>query len=241
MAASVGSVIRSLRLPAAYDLLVTTTSDSSRAQRFAGGARSWVRPILLASVVALPSGVLTAYAQAWLPEQLGSLANSTGTWALLAFLLARLATSQPVAATLGSLSLLALLAGYIFGADVRGYPSSFGLIVFWTVAALLAGPLLGLASFWVKSRRGPLAALGAGGMSGVLVGEGVYGITVVADSTYQPYWWGEIAVGLVLLLILSARRLADARDIALGAGTSMLTAVVFVFAYSQDLIGMLSG
>lgn len=43
-------------------------------------------------------GVVTAFAQGWLPEQVGSLANSSGSWALLAFLLARLAATPAAAA-----------------------------------------------------------------------------------------------------------------------------------------------
>lgn len=195
---------------------------------------------MLVAVTAFTLGVLTAYAQGWLPEQVGSLANSSGSWALLAFLLA-LRPARPVAsAGFGSLSLLLLLAGYILGASVRGYSSSFQLIAFWGVAALLVGPLLGLAAFWVGHRRGPRAALGAGAMSGVLVGEGAYGLAYVADTTYPPYWWGQIVVGLALLLVVTALRLRQPRDIALGFGIGALTAASFVALYSQDLFALLS-
>ncbi len=210
---------------------MTTCSDGSRAARSA----------LLVTVVSLVLGALTAYAQGWLPEQVGSLANSSGSWALLAFLLALLGARPAVAAAFGSLSLLALLAGYVLGAEVRGYPSSSQLIVFWGAAALLAGPLLGVGASWVRSRRGPFAALGAGAMSGVLVGEGVYGLAYIADTTYPPYWWGEIAVGLALLLAVTTRCLPDPRDIALGVGVTGLTAAAFVAVYSRDLMGLLSG
>ena len=195
---------------------------------------------MFVTVVSLVLGALTAYAQGWLPEQVGSLANSSGPWALLAFLLAMLGSRPVVAAAFGSLSLLALLAGYVLGADVRGYPSSSQLIVFWGAAALLAGPLLGVGASWVRSRRGPLAALGAGAMSGVLVGEGVYGLAYIADTTYPPYWWGQIAVGLALLVVVTTRCLPDRRDIALGVGVAGLTAAAFVAVYSRDQMGLLS-
>lgn len=192
------------------------------------------------AVIAFFLGVMTAYAQGWLPDQVRSLANSSGSWALLAFLLALLAATRGASAVFGVLALLALLAGYVVGASVRGYPSSTQLMVFWGAAALLAGPLLGLAAFWVRSCGGPLAALGAGAMSGVLVGEGVYALAYVADTTYPPYWWGQIVVGLVLLLVVAARRLRQTRDIALGLGISALTAAAFVAVYSQGLIALLS-
>lgn len=60
--------------------------------------------------IALALGVATAYAQEWLPEQMGSLANSVGSWALVACALSLLATSGQLAAVFGSASLLTLLA-----------------------------------------------------------------------------------------------------------------------------------
>lgn len=114
--------------------------------------------------LALALGVLTAYAQGWLPDRVASLANSSGSWVLIAFLLALLGATPVAAAAFGSLSLLSLLTGYVVGAGVRGYPSSTALLLFW-------------------------------GAAGVLVGEGVYGLLFIADTTYPPYWWGQMVVG----------------------------------------------
>lgn len=134
--------------------------------------RAVLRSVVVVSVpVAL--GVLTAYAQGWLPQQMSSLANSAGSWTLVAFALSMLAPSGRLAAVFGVASLLGLLAGYVLGAGMRGYPSSNTMIVFWGAAALLAGPLLGLSGHWVKTRRDLLAAIGLGAASGVLMGEGV--------------------------------------------------------------------
>lgn len=51
----------------------------------------------------------------------------------------------------GSASVLALLAGYGLGAEMQGFPSSTTTAVFWGAADLLAGPLLGLSDFWIKT------------------------------------------------------------------------------------------
>jgi hypothetical protein len=151
-------------------------------------------------------GVLTAFAQGWLPQRMGSLANSSGSWALVAFPLSLLATSGVLSAVLGSAALLMLLAGYVLGAHTQGYASSTATVLFWVAGALVAGPLLGLGAYWVKTGRDMLAAAGVGAMSGVLVGEGCYGLTTVAGTTYPPYWWGEITVGLLLVLIVAWQR-----------------------------------
>ena len=197
---------------------------------------------MLVALIAVLLGVVTAVAQGWLPEQVGSLANSSGSWALFAFVLAWLAATPAAAAAFGSLSLLGLLAGYIVGASMLEYPSSTQLIIFWGIAALLVGPPLGLGAYWVRHHRGRLAALGAGAMSGVLIGEGAYGLAYIADTTYPPYWWGQIAVGLLLLLTIMGRRLPGPPDRALSLGVSALTAVAFVAVYGQGstLLGLLS-
>jgi hypothetical protein len=183
--------------------------------------------------------VVTAYAQEWLPEDLGSLANSSGVWALVAFALALLATEARSAAIYGCVALLALLIGYVLGTSARGFASGTALVVFWGAAAVVVGPTLGLGAHWVKTETGSAAAVGIGVMSGVLIGEGVYGLAYIADTTYPPYWWGEAIVGVVLLFAVAWRRLEQPRIVAAAVGTCALTATAFVLIYSQDLISVL--
>ena len=197
-----------------------------------------LRPVALTATVGLLGlalGVLTAYGQKWLPQEVGSLANSSGSWALAAFLLALFATGQRVAAVCGALALLALLAGYVLGAGLRGYPSGSTLIIFWGLAAVFVGPFLGLGAHWVRSGRRTLAALGAGGMSGVLVGEGVYGLAYIAHTTYPPYWWGQIAVGVALLCAIAVGRLRCPPLVALSVAVGLVVAAAFVGVYSGGL------
>lgn len=209
------------------------TVDAPLRDGLSGSRRSPARVGLLVASVSFLLGVLTAYAQGWLPEQMGSLANSSGSWALVAFVLAML-TATPVAGSVaGALSLVALLGGYIVGAGLRDFPSSTSLVVFWGAAALLVGPLLGLGGYWVKDRRGPLAAVGLGAMSGVLIGEGAYGLAYIADTTYPPYWWGSIGVGLTLLSVVAIQRLTGLRARILAVGMCAATAVAFVAVYTQ--------
>lgn len=193
----------------------------------------------IVAVVGLFLGVLTAYAQEWLPEDLGSLANSSGVWALVAFALALLATGPRTAAIHGCVALLALLVGYVLGTNARGFASGTALVVFWGAAAIVVGPALGLAAHWVKSKAGLAAAAGTGVMSGILIGEGLYGLAYLADTTFPPYWWGEAVVGVVLLCGVAWQRLDGPRSIAAAAASCALTAAAFVGIYSQDLISVL--
>jgi Family of unknown function (DUF6518) len=81
-----------------------------------------------------------------------------------------------------------------------------------------------------------LAALGVGAMSGVLVGEGVYGLRYIADTTYPRYWWGEIVVGLALLGWVALRRLRFLSLVVEAGVVTAVTSALFVVVYQQDLI-----
>lgn len=177
--------------------------------------------------------------QFWLPTEVRSLTNSSGSWSLIAFLLALLARRPQTAAACGALALIGLLAGYVLGAEVRGFPSSGSLLAFWGLAAVTAGPLLGLAAHWVGHGRRTLAAVGVAAISGVLVGEGAYALSSVADTTYPPYWWGEIVIGLVILAGVAVRRLRTARPVALATLLTLVVAGGFVAVYGLDLIVLL--
>lgn len=206
-----------------------------------GNRASIGHPIGLMLVVILTGtglGVLTAYAQAWLPEPVGSLANSSGPWCVVAVLLALLATSRLRAAVCGALALGTLLAGYVFGSAVRGNSSSTGLIAFWILAAVLVGPLLGVAAHWVRSKRPILSAMGAGGISGLFVGEGAYGLKYISGSTYPPYWWAEITVGVALLVWTATQRLRRPHLVALAMGLSLMVSAAFVVVTRLDLIAL---
>ena len=192
----------------------------------------------LVGVLGLTFGVATAYAQAWLPHEVGSLANSVGSWALLAFLLALLGTTPRAAALLGFVALVMLLAGYVLGASVRGDPSSSSLMAFWGLASVVAGPVLGLSAYWVRTDRGRLGAAGIGVMSGILIGEGVYGLSTIVDTTYPPYW-GQIVVGVVILASVAAQRPVQVRRIAVAVACSLLVAAAFVAVYRLSLISLL--
>jgi Family of unknown function (DUF6518) len=191
-------------------------------------------------VVGVSLGVLTAYAQEWLPPELGSIANSAGSWALVAFLLAMLlATGARGGAVIGSLALVALLVGYVLGANARGVSAGSSLIVFWGAAALLAGPLVGICGFWAKSGQTLRPAIGVGLMSGILIGEGIYGLTFIADTTYAPYWWVETATGILLAAWVLSRGPDRLQKAPVTAAVGALTAAAFLVVYSQDLIAVL--
>lgn len=193
--------------------------------------------LVVVGVAALALGILTDYGQGWLPARLSSLSNSSGSWALAAFLLALPARRALVAASCGALTLIALLGGYVLAAEIHGISQSAAVLAFWTIAGLLAGPALGLSAHLVRSGAGRAAALATGIPAGVLIGEGIYGLRVIAATTYPPYWWAQIILGVLLLTVIAATRLRKTSLAVLAIGSTAVIAVAFVAIYSANLIG----
>ncbi len=89
-----------------------------------------------------------------------------------------------------------------------------------------------------------LVAVALGGLTalaGVLVGEGVYGLTVVAQATPAAYWWGSVVVRVVLTAVASTVRLRGrvARVVAPAVAAAVAGAFVVLYAYGGSVIGML--
>jgi hypothetical protein len=187
--------------------------------------------VIAAGVASLALGALTAVGQGQLPALLSPLANSVGAWSLVAFLLASTAPSMLSAAVCGTVCLAGLLAGYVLTDEVRGLPSGTALVLFWGTAAVLGGPALGLAGHCLRRRRNQAAAWGAGLMSGVLIGEGAYGLRYIAATTPAPYWWASIALGLMMLVACVIMRLHELSTRSTAVLTSAATAAVFLLAY----------
>lgn len=184
--------------------------------------------VLLVGALAVALGGATSLGQTFLPEEAASLANSVTGWTLptvaLVFVTARSFTE---AAVTGAVSFVALTVGYAVVSTLRGFPFD---PTTWAVIGLLAGPVIGAATFAL--RRSPThAAVGGGLLAGVLIGEGVYGLTAVAATTSPVFWWAAITVGVTLLVAVATLRLRDIRSTLMLVSVAGLTAALFVIAY----------
>lgn len=182
-------------------------------------------------------GVLTSFGQGLLPEVLSPLANSSGSWSLVAFLLAYHSPRRGFAVATGVLALFAMVGGYDLAAALRGFSPSLGGSLFWCTAAVVVGPFLGWGGHALRAgtRFAPLAM---GAVSGLLVGEGLYGLTIVATTTPAGYWWGSITVGVALLVWAVVRRFPRLPSALAAVAVSALVSAVFPLVYSLDLISL---
>jgi len=125
--------------------------------------------VVAALVVGLAAGAVTQ----WFPTPVVAASTSGGPWALVSFLAALTAAGLASATARGLACMVGLAIGYYGVAALHGYPVSSSTASFWVPAALLIGPLTGLAAGWVRSGRPLLARIAAGGVPGVLLGEGI--------------------------------------------------------------------
>jgi hypothetical protein len=171
---------------------------------------SAVNAVLVGLIAGLVAGALTSPLQGWLSDSASSLANSAGTWSLVAFLAARRSHEMMVGALVAATTLAMCEIGYVLATEVRGGSNATSTVMFWIAAAVLAGPPIGVAATWTLQSHPPRRGAGFGVITGVLVGEGIYGLTKIRDTTDWRYWTVEIAAaaGIVAWFIWCDRSVA---------------------------------
>lgn len=179
------------------------------------------------------AGGVTSLGQQYLPEALGSLANSAGSWTALVFFAiyaARLRIVPAIAA--GVLGLVLMNEGYGVVSTWRGFPYTGGFSSFWTYAALVVGPVIGVAGVWMRSQRDMFRALAAAAPATVLVGEGIYGLTVIAATTSPVYWTISIAAGAAFIVWTVGWRVRTASARVTAVLATAIGAALFLVAYA---------
>lgn len=181
----------------------------------------------------LAIGILTSFGQGSLPSEMGSLANSAGAWSAAAFLLCLCNAASLRGPLLGFLALAAMLAGYMVATELRGFATGRSLWLFWGAAAIVVGPALGIGAAWVRGTDPRRIAAGAALIAGILIGEGAYGLTIIAGSTSPAYWTLQIIVGLAAVLAVSLARLRRAAPVGVCVILTAAVAFAFYIAYSS--------
>jgi Family of unknown function (DUF6518) len=154
-----------------------------------------LRAVVIVVLAAVVIGGLTSPAQQYLPDALRSLANAAGPWFVVVFVAVRLGRSPLVLSILlGIAGFLLLNASYGVVSEIRGFP--YSVLNVWSIVAVPAGVVVGCAVTWLDSKRKRLVVLGVAAPAIVLVVDGIYGLTVVLDTTGPVVWILEL-VGAV--------------------------------------------
>ncbi|MFC5996982.1 DUF6518 family protein [Pseudonocardia hispaniensis] len=202
-------------------------SELSDVQR-TGSTSATVKRAAIVAVLSFVLGGLTAYAQGFLPDAAAPIANSASGWTVLTALLVYWSRS-PVgtAAALGAVSFVLLVLGYTAASEFRG--AYYNPLMF-SVIGILAGPFVGAAASWLRAND-LRAALGTAVLAGIGIGEAVYGLTTVRDTTDPTYWTIIGLVGAALLLGMLIRRIRGAQSVAIAVTGTIIIAAAFLFAY----------
>ena len=159
--------------------------------------------VLGVAVVGLVLGAGTSWAQGFLPDAWAPLANSPSGWAAMtALVVMAFRPTLRRGAVFGAVTFVCLVLGYTLASELRGLAYDPTL---WGAIGLVTGPFIGAAAAGAASTRSLPVALGSGVLAGVLVADGIYGLTVVADTTSPVYWTTALVLGLLVVLATPLR------------------------------------
>ncbi|WP_108249045.1 DUF6518 family protein [Planctomonas deserti] len=210
---------------------MTTTALPARPRERRRGLLRGIGGVVLALAGSAVAGALTPIGQQYLPEPLAPLANSSGSWTVIAFAAVYLSRTRPVvAAVLGAACFVLMNELYGVVSTLRGYPYTAGFPDFWNLVAIVVGPVVGLAAAWLRSGRAALLVPAIAAPSAVLLGEGVYYVTVL--GVFGAYGFVEIGAGVLLLLVLVVRRVPSMQMRLATVALALVGAAAFVAAYT---------
>lgn len=212
----------------------TGAADRPWHERLLGGPRQAFRATLIVLVTAAVWGGLTPFGQQYLPDELRSLANAAGPW--FAVVTAAIVVARPaigLAIILGVLGLIVMNESYGVVSRWRGFPYGSGLGSIWNIIALGVGPAAGIAATWLRSSRPILIALGASAPAAVLIGEGLFGLTIVKETTSPVFWSIELGAGIAVIVVAVVTSVRTLPGIGVLVGASALGAGLFYLAYSS--------
>jgi hypothetical protein len=196
-------------------------------------ARAWPA---IALAVGLAVGVVTSYLQGALPGSWNTLANSGAVWTVVAFAVAALVVAtRPLTIASGLAALLGEVLGYYaIASPVRGISTSMSERALWVAAAIIGGPLVGLAAWWWRRGRVTAGLAAVLAICGVVVGEGVHGLVRISSTSAAA--WVEVVLGGVVAFLLLARSRARWRDRLLPIGVGVLVAAAVVIVYGETAL-----
>ncbi|WP_052226471.1 DUF6518 family protein [Microbacterium mangrovi] len=200
--------------------------------------RSALVGIVVVLAGSLLLGGLTSFGQTYLPAWASSFSNSAGGWTLLAFLLVWASRVHPLlGAVLGAVAFVGLNEGYGVVSAWRGHFYAEPFASVWTRIGLVVGPLVG-ASASVARYGTPLwRALAVTPLCAVLLGEGVWALNAIADTTSPVYWIIEIVLSVLFMALVLWRRRLRMPQIVLVLAVWLVGTLVYAVGWSVFAAG----
>lgn len=179
----------------------------------------------LALVGAVAAGVLMSFGQTFAAEGVAPLFNSAAPVVALAAVVALATRTRWSHLAAGAVAGPLAMVGYYATSQLRGFPVSMRMVVFWSAAGVIAGAAAGLAVWLLRGNgSGAVRAVAGGYFPGIALGEAAHGLTRIADTTPVAYWWALAAVGVILLAWTAGRHLDVSRLRVIAAAATVAVA-----------------
>jgi hypothetical protein len=131
--------------------------------------------VLIVLLVAALAGALTPLGEHTLPRSINTVANSSGPWTIITFVLIYASRVRGItAAVLAAASLVLMDVTFYIIYDGLGGHYPHRNLAFWIVIAVCVGPVVGLCASWLRSPVERLKEIAVAAPSAVLIGEGVF-------------------------------------------------------------------
>lgn len=75
------------------------------------------------------------------------------------------------------------------------------------------------------------AAAGTAVLAGIGLGDGLFGLTVVHETTEPGYWWAVVGIAVILLVVMLVRRIRGAGPVIVAVAGSAAIAGAFLIVY----------
>jgi hypothetical protein len=160
-----------------------------------------VSSAIVGALIGALIGAATALVQPHVGEPWAALVNSSSPWLLGGFIAGALHTRRNPATLAGLTTLLVEVGAYFVTTDVLHIPAMQDYILFWTVCAVVGGPIAGCAG-WAWRWGSPRAhGFGAAFLPGSFIAEafGAYGLRLHYDPGLAMF----LIIGTVLFALMA--------------------------------------
>ena len=156
--------------------------------------------IVIVVITGIAFGALTAILQKYLNFPTLALVNAASPWLTLMFLSGSLWNNRRSAAYAGLASGCFELIGYYATSSIRGHSAGSAFILFWLGAALVGGPIFGVAGSEWWNGHGWKADVGASCLPAAFAAEAVSTYLLRLHYYSSAVLFGAIALFTLLLL-----------------------------------------
>jgi hypothetical protein len=178
---------------------VSQDGVASQTDRSAPG-KAW-RLGLLVVAAGLATGIATQLGQSVLPDGWSQVANAISPWLVVAFLLGSRMPDRRWAALAGIAALVLALVGYYAMIELRyGYGASTSSLLLWGSAAVVGGPVFGIAGWSWRFDDGWHRAAAVGLLAACVIAEGAYLVVILPDPAVGAAF---VVVGALVPVVLA--------------------------------------